>query len=126
MQSDPAKVNTESTSLKKILKGVDMKLLKGDAHMKWMDQLKIISDNLEKIISSDDIDIQRTAFAELNLTFYKSIKMFGLDNLITYYQYCPMAVNDQGAYWFSEIKEIRNPYFGDMMLQCGETREVIE
>jgi membrane fusion protein, copper/silver efflux system len=37
-----------------------------------------------------------------------------------------MANGDQGAYWFSAEKEIRNPYFGDMMLSCGETRETIK
>jgi Cu(I)/Ag(I) efflux system membrane fusion protein len=52
--------------------------------------------------------------------------MFGIDNDTTYYQYCPMANGDQGAYWFSSTKEIRNPYFGDMMLSCGETRETLK
>ncbi|MBN1133244.1 MAG: DUF3347 domain-containing protein [Bacteroidales bacterium] len=33
-----------------------------------------------------------------------------------------MADSDQGAFWLSEIKEIRKPCFGDKMLGCGETR----
>jgi hypothetical protein len=36
-----------------------------------------------------------------------------------YKQYCPMAFSNTGAYWLSESKEIRNPYFGDKMLKCG-------
>jgi hypothetical protein len=36
-----------------------------------------------------------------------------------------MAFDDKGAYWLSEMKEIRNPYFGDRMLKCGETREMM-
>ena len=52
--------------------------------------------------------------------------MFGLDNEKAYYQYCPMANRDQGAYWFSETEEIRNPYFGEDMLGCGENRETIK
>lgn len=38
-------------------------------------------------------------------------------------QYCPMAFGNKGAYWFSETEEKRNPYFGDMMLKCGENRD---
>lgn len=37
-----------------------------------------------------------------------------------------MAFDDEGAYWFSDSKEIRNPYFGDVILKCGETKEKIE
>jgi len=41
-------------------------------------------------------------------------------------QHCPMAFNNQGAYWVSDEKEIRNPYFGDKMLKCGAVKESIE
>ena len=61
-----------------------------------------------------------------NLAFYESIKMFGLENTTAYFQYCPMANNDKGAYWLSSKKDILNPYFGDAMLTCGETKETIK
>lgn len=124
--TDSKLVAEKAKSVKALLKKVDMKLLKGDAHMKWMDQLKPLNDNLEKIVSSDDIDIQRSAFADFNLAYYNCVKTFGLKDITTYYQYCPMADRDKGAYWFSETKKIKNPYFGEAMLGCGETREVFE
>jgi Cu(I)/Ag(I) efflux system membrane fusion protein len=37
-----------------------------------------------------------------------------------------MANGDKGAFWLSNIEEIENPYFGDEMLKCGETRETLE
>jgi Cu(I)/Ag(I) efflux system membrane fusion protein len=37
-----------------------------------------------------------------------------------YVQHCPMADNNKGADWLSTEKEIRNPYFGESMLTCGE------
>lgn len=40
-----------------------------------------------------------------------------------YVQFCPMANNDDGARWLSTEKEIRNPYYGDMMLTCGEVEK---
>jgi Cu(I)/Ag(I) efflux system membrane fusion protein len=36
-----------------------------------------------------------------------------------------MTAEDQGGYWLSEFEEIRNPYFGEAMLTCGEVRETI-
>ena len=124
--TDAAKVSAEAKNTSKALATIQMELLKGDTHMAWMDQLNVMKPSLQKIGNSTDIDEQRLEYATFNLVFYKSLKMFGLDNDTTYYQYCPMANNDQGAYWFSAEKEIRNPYFGDMMLSCGETRETIK
>jgi Cu(I)/Ag(I) efflux system membrane fusion protein len=42
-----------------------------------------------------------------------------LDGTI-YVQHCPMADNNKGADWLSKEKEIKNPYFGNSMLTCGE------
>ena len=124
--TDAAKVGAEAKNTSKVLATVQMELLKGDTHMAWMDQLNVMKPSLQKIGNSGDIAEQRLEYATFNQAFYKSLKMFGLDNETAYYQYCPMANNDQGAFWLSKTKEIRNPYFGDMMLSCGETRETIK
>lgn len=34
-------------------------------------------------------------------------------------------LENAGANWFSEIAEIRNPYFSDKMLKCGRVEETI-
>jgi hypothetical protein len=36
-----------------------------------------------------------------------------------------MAKDGKGAMWLSETKEIKNPYFGDKMMECGEVNEII-
>ncbi|RZT91306.1 Cu(I)/Ag(I) efflux system membrane fusion protein [Ancylomarina subtilis] len=113
------------TSLSK-LGGIDMSLLKGDAHMSWMADLKILESKLKVIASKMDIDLQRAAFADFNLTFYKSVKSFGLNKVTTFYQFCPMANGDKGAYWLSNSADIQNPYFGDAMIGCGEVKETIK
>lgn len=125
VETDAGKVKSRSRDAIKALEDVDMTLLEGDAHMQWMDQLEGLEKTLELISESDDIEKQRKAFLELNNTFYRTVKTFGLNRDTVYYQYCPMADNDQGGYWFSNEEEIRNPYFGDMMLKCGEVRETI-
>ena len=40
-------------------------------------------------------------------------------------QFCPMADNNTGAFWISREDQILNPYFGDMMLNCGSVEEII-
>jgi len=123
VETNREKAATEAKSVSAALKSVDMSLLKGDAHIIWMEQLETA---ISSIISLKDIEKQREAFSHFNQVFYKSLKSFGLDGQTAYYQYCPMAFGDKGAYWLSDIKDIRNPYFGEMMLKCGETRETLE
>ncbi|WP_163707547.1 efflux RND transporter periplasmic adaptor subunit [Mangrovibacterium lignilyticum] len=126
IESDAKQVASDASEVKKALQKVNMELLKGDAHMAWMDQLKVISSTIDNISKSTDIALQRKEFAAFNMAFHKSIKQYGMNGATAYYQYCPMANSDQGAYWLSETKEIRNPYFGEDMLGCGENRETLE
>jgi len=126
VESDPSKVSSVAKKVDAAIQSVDMKLLKGDAHMAWMDQLKTLNSSIKAISGESDIEKQRLEFSNFNNAFYKSLKMFGIENETAYYQFCPMAFDDKGGYWISETEEIRNPYFGDMMLSCGENRDSIK
>jgi Cu(I)/Ag(I) efflux system membrane fusion protein len=108
------------------LENTDMTLLKGDAHMFWMENLDTLKSALKTISESNDLGVQRKAFVDFNPILFKKIKAFGLDGKTVYYQFCPMANNDNGAYWLSTEKNIRNPYYGEMMLECGEVRETLK
>lgn len=55
---------------------------------------------------------------------YQLVTDFGTSTTL-YKQYCPMALNDKGAYWLSAQSDIKNPYFGDAMLTCGEVQETL-
>ena len=125
VDTDPDKVNEHANQLQNSLEDIDMSLLEGEAHMQWMDYLEILKKDLNTIAESSDIEVQREAFITFNPAFYKVVKAFGLVDIQAYYQYCPMANDDNGAYWISEQKEIRNPYFGDEMMECGESKDTI-
>ena len=109
--SDAQLVKENIKEMKNSIKLVEMSQLKGNARKTWMEHLAILNKSIDNMLSAEDIDLQRKSFATFNQTYYKTIKLFGLDNITTYYQYCPMAIEDQGAYWFSNQKEIRNPFF---------------
>jgi len=124
--SDPALVKTEARNLKAILKAIDVKMLSGPALNDWSNYVNNIDMSLVEILGTDDIEAQRSSFSALSDNLYKSIKAYGLGTATAYYDFCPMAFNDQGAYWLSDNKEIRNPYFGDKMLTCGRVAEELK
>lgn len=39
--------------------------------------------------------------------------------------HCPMVYGDRGADWLQTTEPLQNPYFGAMMLKCGEMKEHI-
>ncbi|MCH7400626.1 efflux RND transporter periplasmic adaptor subunit [Belliella kenyensis] len=108
------------------LSKVDMKLLEGKAHDIWMDLLAPLKSSLDRISQSKDIDEQRRHFETLSDNLIEAVEYFGVRELNLYRQYCPMAFRDKGAYWLSSVKEIQNPYFGDVMLTCGEVKSKYE
>ena len=121
--SDVTQVKTRAANVRQALKGIDMTLLSGAAHSDWMNFHSSINLSLKEIESSTDIETQRNAFSDLSETLYKTMHAFGYDGNTIYYQYCPMAFNNEGAYWLSDQEQIRNPYFGDKMLTCGSVKE---
>ena len=123
---DAVKTKQAAQKVQQALAKVDMKLLKGDAHMQWMEILGNLDKQIKLIVSSAKIEDQRKAFSGFSDQFYRAIKNFGLMGKTAYYQFCPMANNKKGAYWLSESKIIRNPYFGDKMMTCGETKETLK
>ena len=124
--SDAAKVKAEAETTTAALAATDMKLLTGAAHNDWMAHLGSMESALKEIQASSDIEEQRKSFSALSDSFYKSIKAFGLGGGTAYYEYCPMAFDNEGAYWLSDAEQIRNPYFGDKMLTCGSVKEKLK
>ncbi|MEQ9442773.1 MAG: DUF3347 domain-containing protein [Cyclobacteriaceae bacterium] len=78
-----------------------------------------------KVVSATTLDDQRKAFASLSNEMASLVKSGELSMGEVYLEYCPMANNNAGAYWLSNQKEIKNPYFGDKMLKCGSVKETI-
>ncbi len=124
--SDPEKTTAAGQIVRMALDKVNMGLLEGEAHMLWMEKLDAMKKPLVVITNSKNISKQRLAFAHFGDALYASIKSFQVTGLNAYRQFCPMADDNKGAYWLSTTKEIRNPYFGDVMLTCGSTEEILK
>ena len=123
--TDPELAAKESTKLLTSLDEVDMSLLKGKAHMYWMDQFTAIQAHGKKIAALTDVEEQRKQFDFLSEALIQAIKAFGIPKDTFYIQHCPMAIGKEGADWISDQTAIRNPYFGDQMLKCGAVTDTI-
>jgi len=77
------------------------------------------------IVSSKTIEKQREFFVGLNEQTTTVLKA-AISSGKIYQQYCPMAFDGKGGYWLSNSDEVRNPYFGDVMLVCGEVTKELE
>lgn len=73
----------------------------------------------EKLKSAPTLDKKRAVLNEVSTTLWQLVKVNTKSKQTVYYQYCPM----KKAYWLSTEKEIRNPYYGESMLECGKVVE---
>lgn len=87
---------------------------------------KKATESASKIAASADLDDQRKEFSTLSNEMTSLVKASKLSMGSIYLEYCPMANNNEGAYWLSNEKQIKNPYFGDAMLKCGSVKETIQ
>jgi len=125
-KDDATLAKKQSKNVSDALEKVDMLLLIGEAHNVWMTALKSINRSIETIQNTKNIISQRKAFVELSKKLSDVIDDFGVSTVngkTLYLEFCPMAKDNQGAYWLSYDKEIINPYFGEEMLRCGEIKK---
>jgi len=121
--NDVEKVSSSAQNVKKAIGKVDMTTLSMEEYKAWITYQKTMYSGLKEITSASNIEDQKKYFALYNTGMYKSIKAFGIRNEV-YHQYCPMANDNEGAYWVSDSKEIHNPYL-DGKTTCGVLLETL-
>lgn len=111
------------TNLKKVLKENTLFL----EHLKLFDKKERKENHWKNLFeTAKKMNHPKTNMKKQRLLFEKiSETMIALSESIPakyeiFLQYCPMANEDKGAHWLSKEKNIRNPYFGEAMLNCGE------
>lgn len=81
---------------------------------------KKVKDMLVAISTNENLENQRAHFVILSENMIAiSANIDSIGNTI-YIQHCPMANSNKGADWLSLSSEVRNPYYGEAMLTCGE------
>ena len=80
---------------------------------------------VHKMLAADSLDAMRKPhFETLSNALIAAVKAdpeaFKGDLFI---MNCPMVYGDRGADWLQDDDQLLNPYFGSMMLKCGEVKE---
>jgi hypothetical protein len=93
----------------KAANGIDYKMIAEGSLQTLIKDATVISGNT-------DIVKQRAAFSNLSENMFTLAEKIKMSKTEIYRQYCPM----KKAYWLSNEKTIRNPYYGSSMLSCGK------
>lgn len=77
----------------------------------------------EGLAGEKDLQAKRKEFEMVSDIIYNLARTVQYTGHTLYYQHCPMAFDNRGAYWLSDDPVIRNPYFGNKMLHCGSVED---
>lgn len=80
-----------------------------------------LNEYAKTIATTKDLNQQRTALVLLSQEMISMTRQVKLTDKEIYILYCPM----KKAYWLSDSKTIRNPYYGKVMLGCGSVSGTI-
>ena len=98
-----------------------MKTANGISKVITKENISELNKDAVAISETKDIKKQREHFSGLSNNMSKLAKSIKMTTEPVYLAYCPMKkVN-----WLSSDKEIKNPYYGNAMLTCGNIVETI-
>jgi hypothetical protein len=128
--SDTLKVNDAARGLLVDADSLKVNEIKGDSTGAIRETARsfttTIGSSATAIIGEKDIEGKRRELNMITDALWSLTRTVKFDGQKVYYQFCPMAFKNQGAYWLSNGREIRNPYFGNKMLTCGETADSVD
>jgi Cu(I)/Ag(I) efflux system membrane fusion protein len=119
--ADKATARSAAAKLNRQLAMVTNPDLSSEAQQFLRSQAEPLKRNTAELAQAASVDEQRRYFISLSNQMLAIMQAFPSDERTLYHQYCPMADSDSGANWLSAEPEIRNPYYGSLMLNCGET-----
>jgi len=115
-----------SNKIAAAMKNFDKSLLSAEQKKVYDDIEDDIKEHAEHIgKNGDKVGHQREHFSMMSEAMYTLVKAFGA-GITLYHDHCPMFNDNKGAMWLSEIKNIRNPYYGEEMMTCGSVMEVFK
>lgn len=124
VESSAESSQTAASQLLANIKAFDSSDLPDEQKDFYESRVNAMRNDLRFIAQNNELEKQRDHFTVVTKNTYALAKAADSGQTL-YYQYCPMAFDNNGGYWLSAQEEIRNPYFGDKMLKCGRVTETI-
>jgi hypothetical protein len=114
--------NQKAIAFTAVLKEVNTAQLDAKQKTTWLKYSEKLRYDGDHIGESAAIAHQREHFASLSKNMYAVIKGLKTNTSPVYMQYCPMKKES----WLSESEEIKNPYYGKGMSECGKVTETLK
>lgn len=130
VEGDTSSANSGARSLLAALGQVRLDLLKGDSTGTLAGLAKTYLEEIRKqadeFLLQNKLAAKRRVFSEMTDNVWDVVRTVRYPEQKLFYTHCPMAFNDSGANWVSAQREIRNPYFGKQMLECGKVMDSLD
>lgn len=128
--SDTLKANKAALELAHASDSLKLSEIKGDTTGVIQETAKTytgtITGSANALAGEKDIEAKRKEFEMLSDAIWTLSRTVQYSGEKVYYQHCPMAFDNKGASWLSNVAEIKNPYFGEKMLTCGSLQDSID
>lgn len=121
VNSNATLASAKAGALLKAINDIDTKSLPANELKTFMNLRDKLSFDSRHIFEVQKIEHQREHFANLSLNMFALAKSMNLSGHPVYEDYCPM----KKAYWLSAEPQIKNPYYGDQMPDCGEIKSTL-
>lgn len=118
-----AEAKSKAVAFETALNQIEMKSMSAAEHLFYMPLHEKLAKDIKQIKTATNLEGMRGNFDSFSNTLFKIVKEFKANKGETmYYDYCPM----KKMYWISKEAEIKNPYYGSKMLDCGSVKETIK
>jgi Protein of unknown function (DUF3347) len=128
--SDTAKATATALALATAADSLKVTEIQGDSSGKLKEVATVfagtISGSAKGLAGEQDIKGKRKEFEMIADAMWNLTRSVRYGGQKVYWQYCPMAFDNKGAYWLSNERDIKNPYFGAQMLNCGSVEDSLD
>lgn len=128
--SDSVKAAAAAATLKNASDSLKVEEIKGDSTGMIKETARsymgTLSTTAQVLVGAKTLEDQRRQFATIADAMWTITRTVQYSGEKVYWQHCPMAFNNEGAYWMSNEAGIRNPFFGNKMLTCGSTEDSLD
>ncbi len=122
IESDGDKASGKAEELIAKFAAVDAAKMTAVQKTTWEKLSASMKFDAQHMVENTDIEHQRGHFKKLSNNMYSLVFGFKANETEAYLQYCRM----KKASWLSAKKEIRNPYYGNKMLDCGSVKAALK
>jgi hypothetical protein len=127
---DPSKINAAASALLTNADSLNINEIRGDTSGTIRENAKYftatISGSATAIKGDTKMEDKLREFDIITDALWSLTRTVKYDRQKIYYQFCPMAFDNRGAYWLSDKRDVRNPYFAGKMTDCGEVADSVD